>query len=341
MRPVLFCDFDGSILNSIADPVIRNSDGTRQPYVRRGIRCRVEDFAEEVDADIVICSAWRCELPKGKIEELLGPRLAGRLHDDWRTGGTDRSEHRGDECLKWVEAHGFPKHVIIDDDRDFYSFQPLVRTHPMRGVTDNDIALARWLLEQDHIQAVGGLGYKRGNLLDVEIKLIAHGCNAQGVQGAGFAKVLADRYPRNSKFFRETHAKYLQEGNSHLPLGAVVWHQHKPVKWGERPWFYEPGRVIGNVITQKNYGRDPNVRYVDYDAVREGFSRVAGRAVSKFKTREIGIPMIGAGLGGGDWKVISEILTSIGKEHNVRFTVVVPDMSVYESLTTTEITHAA
>lgn len=32
------------------------------------------------------------------------------------------------------------------------------------------------------------------------------------------------------------------------------------------------GKLIVNAITQDNYGRDPNIRYVSYDAVADCFS---------------------------------------------------------------------
>ena len=58
--------------------------------------------------------------------------------------------------------------------------------------------------------------------------------------------------------------------------------------------------TVVNAYTQFDYkGRG---RKVDYDALSCCFAHVA----TQFKTARIGYPMIGAGLAGGDWQIISE-----------------------------------
>jgi len=44
----------------------------------------------------------------------------------------------------------------------------------------------------------------------------------------------------------------------------------------------------------------------DYDAIQEIFSKLK----TEFSGSRIGYPLIGAGLAGGDWKVISQIIDS-------------------------------
>ena len=137
--------------------------------------------------------------------------------------------------------------------------------------------------------------YKTGNLLDAPEPIIAHGCNAQGVMGAGVAKAIRDRYP---EVFREYRRVY-EENGGYLDLGEVIW--------------VDTGRhQVANIITQENYGRDPNTQYVDYDAVQRGFRTIREEIESMqgvpIETAWLAIPRIGAGLGGGDWDTISAMI---------------------------------
>jgi O-acetyl-ADP-ribose deacetylase (regulator of RNase III) len=71
--------------------------------------------------------------------------------------------------------------------------------------------------------------------------------------------------------------------------------------------------IVVNGITQDMYGRNGK-QYVDYDAVREVFNSTVDMCWQLYQdyengeTMDIAIPKIGAGLGGGDWKVIEEII---------------------------------
>lgn len=56
-----------------------------------------------------------------------------------------------------------------------------------------------------------------------------------------------------------------------------------------------------NSYTQYHYGKAKNI---DYIALRECMKKIN----NDFKGKDLGIPKIGAGLAGGDWKVIKEII---------------------------------
>jgi O-acetyl-ADP-ribose deacetylase (regulator of RNase III) len=124
--------------------------------------------------------------------------------------------------------------------------------------------------------------YVKGNLFDTHCNVIVHGCNAQGVMGSGVAKIIRDQYP-------EAYQTYKR---SKLSLGSVSKASSN-------------GKIIVNAITQQYYGRDA-IRYVSYDAISEVFVQIN----HSFKNQEIAMPQIGAGLGGGDWSVISAIIES-------------------------------
>jgi O-acetyl-ADP-ribose deacetylase (regulator of RNase III) len=133
---------------------------------------------------------------------------------------------------------------------------------------------------------------KVGNLLSVKEGLILHGCNAQGVMGSGVAKAIRDTYPQAYADYR---AKYEAQGNR-LGLGQIVWTRIS----------MNPKLAIGNAVTQEFYGRDPKVRYVDYEAVRTVFNKAG--ILARREGLSVHYPQIGAGLGNGDWGVISAII---------------------------------
>jgi len=131
--------------------------------------------------------------------------------------------------------------------------------------------------------------YKNGDLLTCEEKIIAHGCNAQGIMGAGVAKAIKQNYPLAYKKYR---AKYEENG---LRLGEIIW-----ADCGDK--------LIVNAVTQEFYGKQYRV-YVSYDAIRRAMSAVNSRMPIEAKWgRAAAMPKIGAGLAGGDWPTIEKII---------------------------------
>lgn len=137
--------------------------------------------------------------------------------------------------------------------------------------------------------------YKKGNLLDVNTGMIVHGCNAQGVMGSGVAKVLRDKYP---EMFKNYAQDIFMRGYS---LGFVSWYSNLPI-------------IIASGITQEFYGKDGK-KYVSYDAVDAVMNCVFSYA-SRIDV-PVHMPKIGAGLGGGDWKIIEAIIGSAAAKHGV------------------------
>ncbi len=132
--------------------------------------------------------------------------------------------------------------------------------------------------------------YIKGDVFTTDCDVIAHGCNAQGVMGRGVAKQLKQRYPDAFQVYRD----YCLSNNRDASiLGVVVWSVEKKI-------------IIANCITQEFYG-SPDRHDVDYDAVRKCMAHMEAKAkVQGFKT--IAMPKIGAGLGGGDWNTIAQII---------------------------------
>jgi O-acetyl-ADP-ribose deacetylase (regulator of RNase III) len=131
------------------------------------------------------------------------------------------------------------------------------------------------------------LKYVRGDLMEASERMIVHGCNAMGVMGSGVAYFIRRDFPEAYEVYRDRHE------TSGLNLGEVVWALSK-------------GKVIGNAITQARFGRY-KIRYVDYDAIRSSI-RIVNEECVRTGIRSVALPKIGAGFGGGDWKIISEII---------------------------------
>ena len=73
--------------------------------------------------------------------------------------------------------------------------------------------------------------------------------------------------------------------------------------------------LIVNAYTQYHWKTGPGIMNADYRAIQQVFSQIA----TDFKGRRIGYPKIGAGLAGGDWKVISTIIDNElrGEDHTL------------------------
>lgn len=132
-----------------------------------------------------------------------------------------------------------------------------------------------------------------GNIIDLAeqsyFNVIVHGCNCFHVMGAGLAKQIKERYPA----VYAADCIFTKKGDRGK-LGKYTWKQVQ----GPTGWNF----VIVNAYTQYNYGR--REQYTDYDAVRSVFHIMS----KQFATCVIGYPKIGAGLAGGDWNIIQQII---------------------------------
>lgn len=146
--------------------------------------------------------------------------------------------------------------------------------------------------------------YKHGDLMKAEEAFIAQGCNAKGVMGSGVAKLLRDA----DEYIFTSYADVFREQGNVLHLGQTIWVDSKLLN-----------KVVINVITQENYGRDTNVVYVDYDGLRNGFREINDFCAMSTEKPAIAMPLIGAGLANGKWSIISQII----EEEAINFTPVV------------------
>lgn len=124
-----------------------------------------------------------------------------------------------------------------------------------------------------------------GDITQVRSGIICHVVNNKGVMGAGVAKALYTKYP-------DVRSKYLSLQK--YELGAC-----QPVR-------INSDLVVVNMIAQDGYGRDRRL-YLQYDTLSLCLNKVRNRYKGT-----IYVPfLIGCGLAGGDWSVVSEILDTI------------------------------
>ena len=177
-----------------------------------------------------------------------------------------------------------------------------------------------------------------GNLITIaqrgHFDVIAHGCNCFCTMGAGIAPQMAEAFGCDEFKMEQTVTTEYDEDSEEsytIPtknkgdinkLGNIDYeHQYL---WFDHPMVKEPGVAIAmtskspgqakvkdlivvNAYTQYMYGRnhaDGDKSPVDYAAIEICMKKIN----HLFKGRHIGLPKIGAGLAGGDWEKIKQII---------------------------------
>ena len=126
--------------------------------------------------------------------------------------------------------------------------------------------------------------------------VLVQGCNCFQTQGKGIAKQVKETFPLVYQADRE-----FGEAGDYNKLGCYSYAARK----------LEGGKSLFgvNAYTQYDYwspGDPGNKVYVDYVAVRLVFRKIKKGLGGK--GLKFGIPLIGAGLAKGDWRVISTII---------------------------------
>lgn len=136
---------------------------------------------------------------------------------------------------------------------------------------------------------------------DGEFDVIIHGCNCQCQMGKGIALGIKKLFPEAYK------ADCATDKGSREKLGTFSY----ALIEREKHSF-----IIVNAYTQFHW-RGKGVK-ANYDAIRSVMKGIR----AEFSGKRIGYPLIGAGLAGGDWDVISDIIVEEldGEDHTlVRF----------------------
>ncbi len=135
--------------------------------------------------------------------------------------------------------------------------------------------------------------FTKGDLFAAEgLHAYAHGCNCAGAMGAGIAIEFKRRWPR---MFEEYAARCL---DGRFGLGDVfVWS--------------EDAHTIFNLGTQEHWRKKAQI-----PALTKSLGRMLELAAHAGVDR-IGLPRIGAGLGGLDWKRVKKVITEVGQHSPV------------------------
>ncbi len=122
--------------------------------------------------------------------------------------------------------------------------------------------------------------------IDGEFNVIIHGCNCQCKMGKGIALAIKKAFPEAYEADCQT------EKGSRDKLGT---YSSVQVKNNNK-------LIIVNAYTQFHWRG--NGTLVDYNAIQSVMKRIK----QDFSGSIIGYPLIGAGLAGGDWEIISKII---------------------------------
>jgi O-acetyl-ADP-ribose deacetylase (regulator of RNase III) len=142
----------------------------------------------------------------------------------------------------------------------------------------------------------------KGDLLDDfivgEFDVIIHGCNCFRAMASGIAGQITKRIPE-AKFADDL---YGSDGD----IEKLSHWSSVPVR---RPDPNIPMGIVINLYTQFKPGAD-----LYEEALLLGFKKLSK---SLKKGTKIGIPKIGCGVAGGDWKLIGPKIAEIMKEHDL------------------------
>jgi O-acetyl-ADP-ribose deacetylase (regulator of RNase III) len=139
--------------------------------------------------------------------------------------------------------------------------------------------------------------FTKGDIFAAEgVKAYAHGCNCAGAMGAGIAIEFKRRWPR---MFDEYVARC---ADGRFRLGDVfVWSE------GEHTVF--------NLGTQEHWRKKAQI-----PALTKSLAKMLELAAHAGIER-VGLPRIGAGLGGLDWTRVKKVIAEAGKESPVTMVV--------------------
>ena len=141
----------------------------------------------------------------------------------------------------------------------------------------------------------------KGNVLEAKEHFIAHQTNCLGTMGAGVAKAIAKKYPHVETAY--INACYKANKSSEL-LGKIQIIACDPNDKAKT------GQCIVNIFGQHKVGTYQ--RQTDYDALREAFAKLNAQGC------DVAIPyLMGCGLGGGNWDIVSKIIEETCVDINV------------------------
>lgn len=139
--------------------------------------------------------------------------------------------------------------------------------------------------------------YQKGDATDPQAKppwILAHICNDRGGWGKGFVLAVSAKWPEVETKFRNWYRLGEDAGEDPFELGAI-----QMVRIG-------PSRHVANMLAQHGYRSGKEGIPLRYPALRQCLARLRLQAIKTGAS--VHMPRIGCGLGGGDWKTVSQII---------------------------------
>lgn len=139
---------------------------------------------------------------------------------------------------------------------------------------------------------------QEGNLFAaVDLEALAHGCNCAGAMGAGIAVEFKRRWPQMfAEYRRRCKAGAFQPGDSFA-------------------WLADDGKVVYNLGTQKTWRTRATL-----EAIEAAVSLMLADAERR-GIHSVGMPRVGAGLGGLAWERVREVLEGLSSQTPVSLVV--------------------
>lgn len=135
--------------------------------------------------------------------------------------------------------------------------------------------------------------HKNGDIFNFTEDAVAHGCNCLSTMASGLAKTVKSKWPE----------LYRADKNDDRPpqekLGSFSY------------TMFSDGRYGYNIYSQFSFiGRRQGRRDLDYGALLNGLLSVCEDLSLRGK-KSLALPRIGAGLAGGDWLLIENLLEAV------------------------------
>ena len=143
--------------------------------------------------------------------------------------------------------------------------------------------------------------YIKGDLIKAaksgKVDVIIHQANCFCLMGAGIARIIADEFPEMYKVDQETI------------VGDIT-------KFGSFSYAYMNKY---NLHGFNAYGQYRTGRSTDYDQLKSSLLQINKYIDDNIddKNIRIGLPMLGCGIGGGDWNVVDQIIKDVFKDKYV------------------------
>lgn len=134
--------------------------------------------------------------------------------------------------------------------------------------------------------------HRTGDLFASDITALAHGCNCAGAMGAGIAVQFRQRFP---KMYREYKNRCL--GGLFKPGDVFVWDEDPPF-------------VVFNLGTQAHWRTTAKLDWIKA-SIMNMLIQAGRRGIC-----QIGMPRIGAGLGGLAWSEVEQVLWDVAPDES-------------------------